>query len=125
MSKHECLEWRTSCGKVEPFEADEYNIGYGPGDVEPCIDCDSPVHKACVAVVHVSEPSREALIQKVETFANLQRVCESTIASQKALLVLADLVLAAIVPACACGQLATYETRHRYAANHSDGAAFL
>ena len=107
MSKHECLEWRTTCGITSPFEADEYNIGYGPGDVEPCIDCDSPVTKACVAVVHVQEPSREELRQKL-----------AALGSQKALLALADVTLAAVVPACACGQFATYETRHRYAARH-------
>ena len=54
MSQHQCLEWRTGCGVTGPFEAEEYTHGYDPGDEEPCVHCDSPVEKACVAVVHIS-----------------------------------------------------------------------
>jgi hypothetical protein len=65
MSEHVCLEWRTGCGVVTPFEEDDYSLGCAPGDKWPCIDCDSPPHAACVATVFAQTDPRDVLTTRL------------------------------------------------------------
>jgi hypothetical protein len=53
------LEWRTGCGVVRPFDVDDYSAGYSIGDWEPCVECASPVDKACAATVTVTPTSKK------------------------------------------------------------------
>jgi hypothetical protein len=43
------LEWRSDCGAVEAYNPAECDGAYVEGDREDCIDCDSPVERACQA----------------------------------------------------------------------------
>lgn len=55
------------CGIVTPLEnsLDEYPEGFE----EPCVECDSPVHAACVAVVRKKTDHRSVTLDELRAIA--------------------------------------------------------